>query len=250
MKLLLSTKTSDVVKQRLYLPFVLILLLAFVGCSRSVETVPLRFGDPVWQDGEQSTYMITDIEGNFAGTLTLALTAGTSSGDTGWTVQRDISSSTKELVTVEVNERLRPQTALLLRIDSLGEEKVSTRYSGGETDIELTNKRNMVSYERMSLPSNAYDERTLLPFARALPFADGYATQLNSFLPIVGQLERVVVRVSEREEISVPAGSFDTWHIILETPTRETEAWIGTAAPFPLVKFIDGRNGGTFELKE
>lgn len=230
-------------------------MLVASGCGNNVEMQPPRFGDPVWQDGEVSTYTITNIEGESAGTMTLALNAGKpASGDAdagpAWTVQREIKSSINEIVTVEVNERLRPKLSSLLRSDSQGSEKVVTTYSSGQVGIELTNRRDMITYERMSVPSDAYDQRTLLAFARLLPLADGYATQLNSFLPIVGRLERTTLRVRGREEVSVPAGSFDTWRITLETPTTETEAWIGTAAPYPLIKFIDGRNGGTFELKE
>lgn len=233
---------------RWLLPFCLI--MALCSCSRSVEIQPLRFGAPAWQDGEQSIYTITDLEGKFAGTLTIDLIARTEEGEAGWTVKREINSSTKEIVTVEVNERLRPQTSLLVRIAGDGREEVRTIYGGAQTDIELTNKRQMVTYERMSLPSDAYDQRTVLSFARSLPLASGYATKLNSFLPIIGRLEWVELKVVDQEEVSVPAGSFNTWAVTLQTPTIKTEAWIGTEPPFPLVKFIDGRNGGTFELQE
>lgn len=240
--------------KKTYSLFSIFLLAALLAsaCGNSVEMQPPRFGEPIWRDGEVSTYAITDIEGEFAGTMTLELNAADadSESEAAWMMQREINSSTKEIVTVEVNERLRPVASSLLRVDSVGSEQVVTTYSSGQVDLELTNKQDMVTYERMSVPSNSYDQRTLLPFARLLPLADGYATQLNSYLPIIGRLERTTLRVRGQETVSVPAGSFDTWRITLETPTNETEAWIGTSAPFPLVKFIDGRNGGTFELQE
>jgi hypothetical protein len=36
----------------------------------------------------------------------------------------------------------------------------------------------------------------------------------------------------------------------METADSETEAWVSTQAPYPVVKFIDSRNGGTFELSD
>ena len=49
---------------------------------------------------------------------------------------------------------------------------------------------------------------------------------------------------------TVPAGTFDTWRVKLDTGDSEVEAWIGTDAPHPLVKYTDTRTGGMFELME
>jgi hypothetical protein len=85
---------------------------------------------------------------------------------------------------------------------------------------------------------------------RALPLAEDYAAHVNVFWPITGLLERVAVTVEGREQIDTPAGSYDTWHVRMATDESETEAWIAAQAPYPVVKFVDSRNGGTFELSE
>jgi hypothetical protein len=36
----------------------------------------------------------------------------------------------------------------------------------------------------------------------------------------------------------------------LITNRSESQAWISTSAPYILVKFIDGRTGGTYELRD
>ncbi|MBK8795509.1 MAG: hypothetical protein IPM07_03420 [Anaerolineales bacterium] len=84
--------------------------------------------------------------------------------------------------------------------------------------------------------------------ARAGP-ARGYATQLNAFLPIVGQLDRVTVSVVGDEQVTVPAGAYDAWVVTLDTGDAVSRLWIAKAAPYPLVKYIDGRNKATFELE-
>lgn len=229
---------------------IIIMSFSLSGCGEAVEITPLRFNPPVWQDGERSIYTITDLDNQFAGTMEIELLASGTNDSPGWTLNRVINSSTKEIVTVVVNERLRPQSAQLERVDPTGRELVQTTYAGSQTDIKLTNKRDQATYERVSLPSDAYDQRTVLPFVRLLSLEREYATQLNSFLPITGRLERVEVRVVGQETITVPAGSFDTWKLNLTSPLAETEAWIGVEPPFPLVKFIDSRNRGTFELQE
>jgi hypothetical protein len=85
---------------------------------------------------------------------------------------------------------------------------------------------------------------------RALPLAQGYAVRLNVFLPVVGILDRVTVEVLSQEQVTVLADTYDTWYVRMQTANSETEAWVSTQAPYPVVKFIDSRNGGTFELSE
>jgi hypothetical protein len=56
--------------------------------------------------------------------------------------------------------------------------------------------------------------------------------------------------VVRQEQVTTPAGTFDAWYVRMETPDSQTEAWVSTQAPYPVVKFVDSRNGGTFELSE
>jgi hypothetical protein len=83
-----------------------------------------------------------------------------------------------------------------------------------------------------------------------MPLAEDYAVRLNIFSPITGLLDRVTVEVVRREQVTTLAGDYETWFVRMETPDSETEAWVETQAPHAVVKFIDSRNGGTFELSE
>ena len=95
------------------------------------------------------------------------------------------------------------------------------------------------------------DERSLLHILRTLPLAEGYVTRINSFLPVVGKQERVTVSVTGQAEVTVPAGTFPAWEVRLESPDKRiTTAWVGQEAPYPVVKFIDGRSKATYELVE
>ena len=144
----------------------------------------------------------------------------------------------------------RPLQSTLVRIARDGTEVVSAKYNGSQADLELTTKQNVTTVQRVSIPSDARDHATLIMLLRALPLAEGYAVRLNVFLPVVGILDRVTVEVARQEQVSVLAGTYDTWYVQMETANSETEAWVSTQAPYPVVKFIDSRNGGTFELSE
>lgn len=228
------------------------LLLVFVACS-SPEIQPLILNPLPWADGEQSVYVVTDVNGDYAGTATFTLTAGaaTVAGEA-WTLRREVTTQgDQEVVIIEMAAKgLRPRLSTLVRILGTGRQQVKATYESGQVDMELTTARDITTYERRNIPSDARDQRSLLVLARALPLAEGYATELNSYLPVADLFERVTIVVEGIERIEVPAGEYMSWHLFMRTNDSEVEAWLAVDAPYPLIKFIDGRSGGIFELRD
>ncbi|MDE0199974.1 MAG: DUF3108 domain-containing protein [Caldilineaceae bacterium] len=222
-------------------------LFALSACGSSPPQ-PLIFGDPVWTDGETSVYRVTNREDRIVGTA--AFQVNHRQQDGGWTLLREIiDAGVSEQATIEMQPvGYRPVYSHLVRTFGGGKQVVETQFEGAQVDIALTNRQGATVYQRVQVPSDIRDERTLLLIMRALPLAQGYATRINSFLPIAGQMERVALQVRRKENVTVPAGSFDTWVVELKANDRTTRAWVAQAAPFPVVKFIDGRSQATFEL--
>ena len=202
----------------------------------------------MWADGETSAYRVTNREDRIVGTATFQV--GRSEQGGGWTLVREImDAGVSELATVEMQPvGYRPVYSHLVRTFGGGKQVVETQFEGARVEIALTNRQGNKVYQRVQVPSDIRDERTLLLIMRALPLAQGYATRINSFLPIAGQMERVALQVRRSEIVSVPAGPFDTWVVELKASDRTTRAWVAQTAPFPVVKFIDGRSQATFEL--
>lgn len=227
----------------------LLVALLCVGCSREPDVQPLKFNAAPWHANESSTYQLTDLNGNYAGTARYDWAA--LDGDL-WNLRREINAQgTQEIVAVDMSQAgFRPVQATIVRIAKDGTEVVNAKYDGSQADLELTTKLNITTMQRVNIPSDARDQATLVMLLRALPLAENYAVRLNIFLPIVGILDRVTVMVEKPEQVTTLAGTFDTWYVRMETANSETEAWVSTQAPYPVVKFIDSRNGGTFELSE
>lgn len=235
--------------------FVALLLVAVAsGCTYFADFQPLRVGGVPWQDGETSTYRIFDREGTSIGTAQFDIRAGGDDvDDEGWTIRREIrAQGVQEIATVEVSgDALRPVTSSLLRTSEAGQESADSRYSSGQVDTELNSTQQVFTAVRYQIPTDARDQRTLLMLVRALPLESGYATRINSYLPIAALLDRVEVVVTGREEVTVSAGTFDTWRVRLNAQSDEPiTAWIGVDAPHPLVKFEDSGSEATFELSE
>lgn len=228
----------------------LLFLFVFVlAACTGPEIQALRFGAAPWQDGETSAYRITDDNGAVVGTARYVLTA---LGEDGWTIHRDVQApDAQEQVEVTVDGTgFTPRVATQVRTEPDGVLRVTTTYSGGQADLVLTNKLDMQSNERVSVPSDARDARTVAMLVRALPLAQGYAARLNSFTPLIPLLERVTVSVAGQEEVQTPAGTFEAWRVELEAGERDSTLWIAVEPPHALVKMMDGTTGGTFELTE
>lgn len=232
---------------------VLIVVLLLAACGQP-EITPLRVQAAPWADGEVSIYQITDIENKPAGTATITFTAGaTQIGEEAWTMQREVAAQgDQEVVVVEMTAGgLRPALSTLTRhLGADRREFVKSTYNQGQVDLELTTARDVTTYERIHVPSDVRDQRTLLALVRALPLANGYATQVNSFLPVADLLERTTIHVTGQEQVQTPAGAYESWRVELTTNDSESQAWVSTSAPYILVKFVDGRTGGVYELRE
>lgn len=228
--------------------FLAVLLLA--GCGSQGDPEPLRFNAAPWSSGEVAEYQVVDADGVSAGTARITLTAGASANPSGWTLQREVSGhGDREVVVVEMaGDDFRPYMSTLVRISSDGVEQVRANYSFGEVNMELTSKLNVTTYEKRDIPSDVRDQRALVAIVRALPLAPGYWTNINTYFPITGLLERVSVRMIGEEQISVPAGTYTTWHVDLELGDSSSQLWLSQQAPFPMVKFVDGRSQATYHL--
>lgn len=204
-----------------------------------------------WQAGEISRYEISDVNGAVAGSARYEINAGEKkTNPAGWLIRRTIEAQgDSEVALVVVNPGLRPLTSELNRTGAQGKQVVKAVYNEGQVDLELTNQ-NVTTVERVNIPSDAYDEYMLWQLGRVLPLADGYATQLNTFHTITGLQNRVTVAVVGAETVTVPAGSFATWQVKFTTNASESTVWYAQTPPHTLVKFMEGRNQGTFVLTE
>ncbi len=235
-----------------YLPLAIFSLLIMSGCAFGAEPQPLVLGDAPWQSGERSVYTVINREEQVAGSAVFEIHANDKGTPAGWTFTRLISDiGITERVTVSTQARgYIPIQSTLTRSSSAGTQRVQATFNQTRVEMELNNLQGLLSYESVNVTSDVRDDRTLVPLLRTLPLAQGYATFINSFLPITGQQERVAIRVAKGESVTVPAGSFESWLVELKTTDRTSRIWIAKEAPHAVVKWVDGRSQATFELSE
>lgn len=238
--------------QRRVVIWVALLIAGLLAACSQPTPVALRFNPAPWQDGEEHVFRITDVDGKPAGITTFAMTAGVNDQDqTVWAISRNTQAQGDlEELTVKVSEAgFRPQSSYLERSNAAGRESVDAQYNGPAVDMVLTTRADVATPQRVEVPSDVRESATLPMITRALPLARGYATQLNAFLPVAGLLDRVTIRVVGDERITAPAGAYDTWIVTLDTGNSISRLWVAKDAPYPVIKYIDGRNRATLELE-
>jgi hypothetical protein len=240
------------VKRYLRLLWIAALAALPAACSQ-VQPVPLLFADAPWASGEQHTLSLTDSGGQQVGSAVYTLTStANSAGEPSWAFAREINSiGSQEVITVTMDAQgFRPQASRLVRTNQGAQESVEANYNAGQVDMNLTTRQNVMTVQRAQVPSDSRETVTLPMLLRALPLATGYATQINVYMPIAAQLERIAVQVTGEETLEIEAGSFATWVVQLQTRDSESTAWIAKEAPHVLVKYLDGRNNATLELTQ
>ena len=230
----------------------LVLTLLLAACGGEGEPELFQPGAAPWQPGEVHVFAVTNLEGQEVGEGRLEMQSSVRTDNVdGWVLTRTLDARDEfEESVIELSARgYRPQMTEMVRRFGSAEQRTAASYAGSGVDIALTTANDVTTFERINVTSDVRDERSLLYIARSLPLVDNYMTRFNSFLPVVGRQDRITLRVVQDAEVTVPAGTFPAWEVRLETTDgRVTTAWLGQEAPYPIVKFIDGRSQATYEL--
>jgi len=81
-----------------------------------------------------------------------------------------------------------------------------------------------------------YDDGTLMWLVRGIDFAESEPIRFTDVSPSTVTVFNAEFRVEGREQIEVPAGTFDTWKIRLSTKTVTQRFWVDVEAPHYVVR--------------
>jgi hypothetical protein len=219
----------------------LVVGILIIGCgarpSPTQASSSLGLEAAPWADGSTAGYEWLDSSGTQVGTSQFQFSL---QGDT-W-----IITDTDKIDQLDQTSVI---TASATTLAPVGEYKtihapntdvqLTTSYKDGKLDIKA-NVNGQTRTATMSVPTNAIDNDQFLMTLRALPFAEGYKA---SYVVIVAQnalKANTTVVVQAQEQIEVPAGSFQTWHVELDSGQTQQFAWYQVDAPHLLVQYDNG----------
>ncbi len=228
--------------------YLLALLIAtafsVIACSSSKED-PQPRGPIVtqipWSSQEEASYSLIDDDGAEVGQGVLTIQR---EGERFQLSQRYTSPTNTDETTAIVNATTFAPIEIERTIDGeRGELHTVVNYLGGIAEIVRTSDEDNSS-EQINVPENAYDNASALFLWRTIQFSQGARSAYTNAL--TAELQRpslidVSLRVTAREEITVPAGTFDTWRVEVTLSGQRQYAWYGAEGTRPLIKYDNGQ---------
>ena len=225
-----------------------LLLAILAGCSAAAAQ-PLAFGPAPWSDGEVSTYDVLAKDGSPAGTAS-------------WTWRRDAQGwvQTYELaiggrsdrgeVLVSAGENTSvPALYPLSSWRELNGSRFETTYGADKVAITTTPAGGTATSSELNKPADGLDNDVTLQIQRALPLGPGYVTRYTDVIPTTGSAVAVKVSVTGAETVTLPAGTFPAWHVVMDFGSGSHDGWYAQAAPHLLLKYRNRASGAVFDLR-
>jgi hypothetical protein len=218
----------------------LILGAALAGCGVAAE--PLAFGPVPWQSGETSEYNVLVGNGELAGTASWTW----ETMDEGWRLTWMVELATRtDIGVVELGADLYPLRSEL----ALPASYHTATYGPEQIEMVISPAEGEPTTRTLGRPGHPIDNGQSLQVHRALPLADGYATRYTNVIPTTGLAANTLIRVEGRENIPVPAGTFDTWHLVMTTGGRSHDAWYAVEPPHHMVRYRNRAAGSDLVLR-
>jgi len=98
------------------------------------------------------------------------------------------------------------------------------------------------------LEEHYYDNESSFFLWRTIEFVEGYEASYHAVLINQAQQPLVTLRVAGKEEITVPAGTFDAWRLEIESDPGDVVAWIADTPQRPLVRYENDNIDFVLEL--
>lgn len=103
--------------------------------------------------------------------------------------------------------------------------------------VEITDGEERTIPRRLDVESY-YDNESSLFLWRTIDFAAGYEASYRAVLVNQGGTQQVItLEVVEREEVTVPAGTFDAWRVEISFADVDQVAWYADTPERPLVQY-------------
>jgi len=220
----------------------LLAALALAACYSvdDIETRDIVAAVP-WPDHEEADYVLVDRddEEEELGRGTLIVDQN---GEGQFEFQLNFSSDdgTDETSVLVDAETLKPDFVRRERLLGDKRELLEGQYKPAEEVLDI---KTVIDQEERTVPlgldeEHYYDNETSLFLWRTIAFEEDYKASYHTVLANQRSVRLVTVRVVGQQELKVPAGTFETWHLELrgEGGLRH-EAWYSTSPEHVLVQY-------------
>lgn len=200
-----------------------------------VSSVPFKAG-------EETHYVLQDTHGNEKGTGVLSVEPG-SDGGLALVLRYESGPNTDEATVTVDAATLKPRTLHREIHSDSSQQVLDGEYRDDVVQITQRTDGNERS-NPLRLKANSYDNDSSLFLWRAITFSDGYQARYNTVITNRRQVSAVTLKVTGRESVEVPAGTFDAWRLEISSGGVTQTAWIADRPDRLLVKYDNHAQSG------
>lgn len=222
-------------------PVLAVFVLAGCYPTNDVETTDVVTTIP-WGDHEEAEYILLDRDGkDEIGTGTLIVDRNEEDQFEFQINFEGESGSDLASVLVDANT-LKPIFVQRERHVDSEDSLTEGEYTVDEDGDPILDIRTVENGNERTVPmrldkEHYYDNEASLFIWRTIPFAADYEVSYHSVLAVAGSIQTITLRVRREEEITVPAGTFQTWRVEIKTSDRRQEAWFSTDPSHVMVQY-------------
>lgn len=228
---------------------VLALLFLDVACA-GTETITSRniIKTIPWEVPETTKYRVLDREDLEVGTGTFKI----ESAEAGLRFTQHYEFPSRAFVNdaqvVADAQTLKPVSTRFVIDGPDGRITCEAAYASGTVSVHRTGQDGQRD-DALDLPDIFYDSWTDLFLWRTIDFAEDFETEYGDILSCTvdrTQKQNITLRVLQQESITTPLGTYETWHLEIESAGEKQDAWYTIDPLHLLVKYDNGEQ--TFEV--
>ncbi len=226
----------------------IVALPAIAACGGGNPVLSKVFKAPVWPGTEQLSYNLVDEGGESYGTCVLETKPEVEPGKTQLNQLCGSNGPERDDRTVTVDSAtLRPFSASRAIADPSKHKRTTftseydataalVHFKADENGNVHEAQRDLPKATRESPDPGYYDDESLFWLVRGVPLRKGFEGSYADVNASSGQVVTATVTVQDKEQVKVPAGSFVTWRVRLQTSSITQYFWIDGAAPHEVVQ--------------
>jgi hypothetical protein len=237
---------------RRLLALALLATLVLAACTDDGSlTSAAIVGEIPWRGEETARYRVLDSDGDPVGTLELSIEDEAAGA---WRITQFFDFPERgfinEAQVVVDGSTLQPESSTFRIEGPDGNLQCEAEYSTGSVSMHRIGEDGERD-DTLTIPNIAYDSWSSIVVWRTIDFAQGYQEDYTSILACtISRPDRIGVslKINEREEVTVPAGTFDAWHLEIGSGGETQHAWYTTDDSHTLLKYDNGES--VFELTD
>ncbi len=192
-----------------------------------------------WEATEEARYRLMDGD-EVKGSAILRIES--QEGKVSFIQEFESEDFSDEVEVVADSETMRPRSVQRVVSGPEGERRWQVEYQDN-TAFVVQRTEDDDRRDEITMPTCSYDSWTDVFLWRTIDFREGYEATYADVLSATLAKPQVIsqtLKVTGRETVEVPAGTFETWRLEIRSPDGTQQAWYADTKTRPLVRYDNG----------